>query len=961
MIVPNLFLTVTSHAGISIAQIGSLALGVSTNIEDLLGSSLSALKDIIGTEASQTEARVLAGTTDHSAFGNITLRIDAEASISVTYVLTVPPGEELPLDMIPFVDEFARAFGYQLLQISLLKRYVESGKQLRHDAIAWAFINAALVAHLSSKELPTLAQELEINLSKILQEILDKSENLAPMTDLKDPQYLLAHEEYWGNEFLTPSFVYSIRQQLVDGALWKAADEHTLPLLLYRNPREIKAHLEAVLNKLLERRYKNPEDIVIGELKNLIGELGASVLQDVPLSSSHSYKSVIRERAIRAAIAHATARSPLLVLRYLRRSKILQAFDELYRAYKIDDISIILNHAIQSEVPERARVPMQAFISSFVEALGEQPLSEGGWIALRSFLTSLGERIENVIENASTYASQIGRPDWAKEIQRNLRQNPQEKLPLAQVEEAQAIWKAIGIASMNALATLIRSEYLGNPPTELGNVVKQIIRTYHGHAQYILATSLALKIIRPLIKMGNDIDMTLPSVSTLLLLEALKSNQLSWKTTRVKQKRRFFFFKDPWKVKIGKETKEIWELLDQVDQLYRIESQEKITPIKELEQDPLSLVNGLVDFGTLTKAIQLTFVFHVNQQIIAPLLKVMKKKQTKRSPKDAATLLRMVYSPNKNGKNNILTQFLKKAEKAVSRYMEKLEETRNRGGDEKVVLEEARIALLEIARKSAFSLGKQLKSNAKQFGGIFEVNPEDFVLRFRRSTSGILMDKNELARIIAEFEKRKNPTLLSNDLPHLLRATFANALLEPVPESIIADVLPVLSRHARTANGRKVSRLYDLLAEINLRINDLILAIRDLVNEIENQLVANDAPIAVEKSSVFVELFSVKTKDVPNRSTIERLLPYEEIELDNFAGKWIGRIRLLRLEHFRSEVPLLVTLSDVVRYDVLRETREQVNMVYSGIGLVLKYLSREAPNELSQIRENLENAVFFHA
>lgn len=194
-----------------------------------------------------------------------------------------------------------------------------------------------------------------------------------------------------------------------------------------------------------------------------------------------------------------------------------------------------------------------------------------------------------------------------------------------------------------------------------------------------------------------------------------------------------------------------------------------------------------------------------------------------------------------------------------------------------------------------------------------------------------------------------------------MRATFANALLEPVPESIIADVLPILSKHARTVNGRKVSRLYDLLAEINLRINDLILAIRDLVNEIENQLVANDAPIAVEKSSVFVELFSVKTRDVPSRESIDRLLPYDEIELDNFAGKWIGRIRLLKLEHFRSEVPLLVTLSDVVRYDVLRETREQVNMVYSGIALVLKYLSREAPNELSQIRENLENAVFFHA
>ncbi len=963
MIIPNVFLTVTSNAGISIAQVGSLAIGTSNNIEDLLGSSITALKDIIGSEASQTEARVMSGTTDHSAFGTITLKIDSESTLSVTYVITVPPGEELPYDLIPFVDEFARAFGYQLLQISLLKRYLSAGKQLPHDAIAWAFLNAAIVANLSS-EPPQIAEKISTNIKRLVNKLLSNYQDLAPLKHLEDENYLLSHTEYWKDEFLKPSFSYGLKQQLIDEALWKLVMEYTLDILLYPSPKEIPKILKKGLSDFLKKKIPRPEQEIIAFLKETISEETSTIHSELDLSYSHAVHRVIRERAIRKAIVKAIAKNPLIALTNIKRSEIRDKFEEIYTKYKYFSVEDILIEAVKPLLNERNSIPVEVFISTFFDTLKEHPLTEAGWAAINSFLLSMSGKTEQIIENAKKIANQIDKPKWGEQIEQSLRLGASEALPLTQVQEAQIIWKSIANASMESLATLIKEEYFGDLPNKLGRIPKDITISYYQNAKYILVSTMIKEIITTLNELNFSIPLSLPAATFLISIRYLNQGSLKYKTQKIKYKKKFLFFKDPWRIIVGGNVLNLWELEKPEfrENLFAIISNNQVTPITELVKNPQELYTILPDIELLIFAIQNIMMASIRSKVIIPIINLLEKNPVLLINEN---LINSINLEREERSREPLKTFLEELNKKSRAIQKQISKTINKSStlsaqkkaDLKAKIEKE---LNEILQITIQKLGKKLRKHSTRLKRIFNYKSYSHVLKYRDIYSEtLLLNEKELAGLIYNKLKEKYGVYLSANLIPFLKASFANYLFDPVPESVVNEAITFLSKNKNKKNLYFSSKnIDDLLVEHHLTVPDLLNSIKLIISSIEKELVNNDAPIAVEKSSVFVELFSIRSRVVPSIQVFSKILPYEKVDVDLVAGRWIGKIKLLDLEQFRSEIPLLVTFSDVIRYGVLQETRNSINLVYSGIGLVIKYLNRESPNLLNQLKDSLEESLF---
>ncbi|MCG3219644.1 MAG: hypothetical protein KAR35_11565, partial [Candidatus Heimdallarchaeota archaeon] len=144
--IPNLWINVGTDSGIRLSTIGSLSSGADSSI---IGSTLTALKDIVSTEVTAGgETSFMTGETEVTAFGTFAMKIDDETTIIIAYMLSVERGDSIEKEVIDLTQQLCINFGRQLMQSVDFKQHSMTGQAVPTFVLARAFMNSCGIVRL---------------------------------------------------------------------------------------------------------------------------------------------------------------------------------------------------------------------------------------------------------------------------------------------------------------------------------------------------------------------------------------------------------------------------------------------------------------------------------------------------------------------------------------------------------------------------------------------------------------------------------------------------------------------------------------------------------------------------------------------------------------------------------------------------------------------------------------------
>ncbi|MHA1912105.1 MAG: hypothetical protein ACTSYA_10445 [Candidatus Kariarchaeaceae archaeon] len=992
--IPNLWINVGTDSGVRLSTIGSLASGADSSI---IGSTLTALKDIVSTEVTAGgETSFMTGETEVTAFGTFAMKIDDETTIIVAYMLSVERGESIEKEVIDLTQQLCINFGRQLTQSVDFKRHSMTGQAVPIFILARAFMNSCGIVRLDHNLL-----ENNVRFERLLEKKVEKAstdfQEFYSLTTIINSNTWIDDEDVWDQGLISAAKRNYHFESFSQEVLGKIVSEDPLAILTHPRPRRLYEQVMEKIVPLIRKKAYQPEEEIILLLPNLMHNRVIDMANEVDINHRHMVSEIIFERISKEAISHALETNPFIGMTDINRYKIKEVFDKLLLDSSIPSYSAgsILMNALKSQVKSPVYEYAKIFVEQIEMGFANSKLIDSVWIVLSNFVTSF-----TTTKKLTTSLKKLKLPnkEWIETIIERLSLSEAKQLQVDNIEDAAIVSESLKNAILRTLREILSDQFM--PKDDMGRAFTNFVEMYHRGGESLRIATLSTSLLNILSELTSPIKMVaIPTLADFLASGVLEGivkiydagEQVKIKKTLFGRKKFLKYGDDKLTIPIfltkksdvltyaiyDSEPMEYDKLQDDPQRLLQLMENNKViqkvgsiaaerlllgeilsaveNTIQEasaqdnqIHQIISSLPNKSILDKSIIKPLEDDFDFSI---INSELLFGSHEGHVSASLVDAIRIAWQDYASHFNQEledappSTMIKDFSNKIKSHRNKTYKLIESKKN-----------DLLLLLENSVKSISTAVKKKSKEIKQVAG----TPESTVLAYQRYPKPLLPT-------VDECSKRVKRILRSADTIE----EYVDGFFVDIFDSFPTDIDDRLYREI-LSKGFETKYIEEAVDKSETR-GDLEREIRKTITEdtgkffeyqqesfdsLESIFINSDAAVLSEMYNIVMDIGSLPRDKFGDERLLLQLLDLPNITLNKTIKRWNIQYQFPFLKMIRTSSPNIVMFSDVIRYAVREKFAQDTDQVFNGLEKVARFIRSKTDKALVRLHEDLKETIF---
>ncbi len=992
--IPNLWINVGTDSGIRLSTIGSLSSGADSSI---IGSTLTALKDIVSTEVTAGgETSFMTGETEVTAFGTFAMKIDDETTIIIAYMLSVERGDSIEKEVIDLTQQLCINFGRQLMQSVDFKQHSMTGQAVPTFVLARAFMNSCGIVRLDHNIV-----ENNTRFERLLEKKVEKAstdfQDFYSLTTIINSSTWIDEEDVWDQGLISVAKRNYHFESFSQEVLGKIVSEDPLAVLTHPRPRRLYEQVMEKIVPLIRKKAYQPEEEIILLLPNLMHNRVLDMANEVDIHHRHMASEIIFERISKEAISQSLETNPFIGMTDINKYKIQEVFEKLLLDSSIPSYSAgsLLIDALKPHIKSPVFDYAKIFVEQLEMGFANSKLIDSVWIVLSNFVTSF-----TTVKKLSTSLKKLKVPNksWVETIIERLSLSEAKQLQVDNIEDAALVSESLKNAILRTLREILSDQFM--PKDDMGRAFVNFVEMYHRGGESLRIATLSTSLLNILSELSSPIKMVaIPTLADFLSAGVLEGIvKLHDAGERVKVKKTLFGRKKYLVYGDVKLSVPLFITKKSDVLTYSINDSDPM-PYDKLQDDPQRLLQLMQN----NKVIQQVGSIAAERLLLGEILADVENTIQEATSQDNQIHQIMSSLPNKSildksiikpldddfefniinsellfgsheghvsaslvdsiriAWQDYVTHFNSELEAAppsalIKDFSNKIRSQRNKTYKQIANKKNDLLLLLEKSVKSITIAVKKKRKEIKQVAA----TPESTVLAYQKYPKPLLPT-------IDECSKRVKRIVRSADTIEEYVDGFFVDIFDSFPTDIEDRLYrEILSKDFETKYIEEAVNKSDtregLEREIRITITEdtgkFFEYQQESFDSLESIFIDSNAAVLSELYNIVMDIGSLPRDKFGDERLLLQLLDLPNITLNKTIKRWNIQYQFPFLKMIRTSSPNIVMFSDVIRYAVREKFAQDTNQAFEGLEKVARFIRSRTDKALIRLHNDLLETIF---
>jgi hypothetical protein len=992
--IPNLWINVGTDSGIRLSTIGSLSSGADSTI---IGSTLTALKDIVSTEVTAGgETSFMTGETEVTAFGTFAMKVDEKTTIIIAYMLSVERGGSIEKEVIDLTQQLCLNFGRQLMQSVDFGRHSITGQAVPIFILARAFLNSCGIVRLNHN-LPENNTRFERLLEKKVEKASTDFQDFYSLTSIINSSTWIDDEDVWDQGLISAAKRNYHFESFSQEVLGKIVSEDPVSILTHPRPRRLYEQVMEKIIPLIRKKAYQPEEEIILLLPNLMHNRVLDMANEVDIYHRHMASEIIFERISKEAISQALEANPFIGMTDINKYKIKEVFDKLLLDSSIPSYSAgsLLMDALKPRIEDPVFDYAKIFVEQFEIGFANSKLIDSVWIVLANFVSSFTtiQKLTNSLKKLK-----VPNNEWVETIIDRLSLSEAKQLQIDNIEDAALVSESLKNAILRTLREILSDQFM--PKGDLGRAFTNFVEMYHRGGESLRIATLSTSLLNILSELNSPIKMVaIPTLADFLASGVLEGivklydagEQVKVKKTLFGRKKYLIYGDDKLTVPLfikkktdvlsysiyGSEPMAYDKLQDDPQRLLQLmENNKVIQKVGGIAAERLLLGELLADVESTIQ--EVTALDNQIHQVLGSLpgKSILDKSIIKPLTDDfdfTLTNSELLFGSHEGHVSaslvdsiriawqDYVTHFNKELKDAppsalVKDFSNKIRSHRNKTYKHISTKMSDLLLLLEKSVKTITTAVKKKSKEIKQVAA----TPESTVLAYQRYPKPLLPT-------VEECSKRVHRILRSADTIEEYVDGFFVDIFDSFPTDIEDRLYrEILSKDFETKYIEEAVEKSETRDDLEREIRQTISADtgkffeyqQESFDNLESIFIKSNAAVLSELYSIVMDIGSLPREKFGDERLLLQLLDLPNISLNKTIKQWNIQYQFPFMKMIRTASPNIVMFSDVIRYAVREKFAQETNQVFDGLEKVARFVRSKTDKALIRLHEDLQETIF---